>query len=253
MDNNKRDRLISLLLTLLIGGAALLTLVVCKIAPASATLPHAKDPEEQEVFFADIEYKEIQTDPTPNVDSQPAASAASEQGGADLTDQGSGESVPDLVADKTPKPEREQTAKPEKPTPPAPTKEEIEEQKRAAIREKMGRATGLKAPEQQSQGSAQQGNAATGNNRNADGLGLDGRKRLNKPDPGIKNAQGKVWIRITVNAEGAVTAARFDRSSGFGQRESEVRQACVNASLRLKYTPDPTKPTQHGVIVWNIK
>lgn len=250
---NKRDSLISLLLTLLIAVCTLAVLLLTKVAAPSVEIPHASDPDEQEIFFADIEYKEITSNPTPQVDGRPASSAASEQGGTDAADSGSGESVPDLVANAEPQPDNQQVAKPENPEPAAPTKEQIEEEKRAAIRARIGNATGLKANETQGSGRADSGTAAAGNNRNADGLGLDGRKRLNKPNPGIKNAQGRVEVRITVNAEGNVTDARFVRSSGFGARESEVRDACVRASRALKYTPDPTKPSQRGTIVWNIK
>lgn len=250
----KRDKIIALLLTLLIGIATTTSLLLIHISPAVTELPHAEDAEEQEIFFADIEYTEITVDPTPQVDGEPASAAASEQGGLDDIDSGSGESLPELVADETPQPEEQQVAKAETPEPPAPTKEEIEAEKRAAIQKKIGQTTGLKAADDgQAAGTATSGNASTGTNTTSDGLGLDGRKRTNKPDPGIKNAQGKVWVKITVNAEGTVTSAVFVKSSGFGEREAEVREACVNASRQLKYTPDSSKPTQQGTITWNIK
>lgn len=250
---SKRDKTIALALTVLIGMLMMLTLLAVHIAPASATIPNAADPDDQEIFFADIDYTEITANPTPQVDGIAASAAASQDGGTDLTDSGSGESVPDPVAATTPQPDNHQVAKPEEPKPAGPTQEEIEEQKRAAIRAKFGKTTGLQATETQAAGSSTAGNAATGNNPNSDGFGLDGRKLVSKSDPGIKNAIGRVWVRITVNSSGAVTNARFEKSSGFGSRENEVRQACVNASLRLKYSPDPAKPTQSGTICWNIK
>lgn len=250
---NKRDRLIALALTALIGGLTMLTLVAVHIAPATAALPKAADPEEQEVFFADIEYKEITSDPTPQVDGIAASAAASEDGGTDMADAGTGEAMPSPVASADPQPDNHQVAKPEPAKPAGPTKEEIEEQKRAAIREKLGRATGLKATDNQASGSSTAGNAATGDNPTSTGLGLDGRKLRNRPDPGIKNAVGKVWVKVKVNANGDVTSAVFYRSSGFGSRENEVRRACVDASRQLKYSADPTKPSQSGTICWNIK
>ncbi len=250
---NKRERIIALVLTLLSGSLLLLTLLLVHIAPAVAKLPDAPDPEEQEVFFADIDYNEITADPTPQVDGIAASAAASDDGGTDLSDSGSGESVPDLVADKTPQPETQQVVKPQEKKPAGPTKEEIEEQKRAAIRAKFGKATGLQATDNQAAGKSTDGNASTGNNPTSDGLGLDGRKLKNRPDPGIKNAIGKVWVRVTVNSDGNVTSAVFRRSSGFGSREDEVRRACVNASRQLKYSADPSKPSQSGTICWNIK
>ncbi|MDE7334701.1 MAG: hypothetical protein K2N10_00120, partial [Muribaculaceae bacterium] len=190
---------------------------------------------------------------TPQVDGNAASAAAGSDGGLDALDSGPGESVPAPVAAPPPQPDNAQVVKPEEQKPPGPTKEEIEEQKRAAIRAKFGKATGLQASDNQAAGSAESGNASTGNNPTSTGLGLDGRKLQNRPDPGVKNAQGKVWVRVTVNSQGAVTKAEFVRSSGFGTRESEVRQACLNASRQLRYSPDPKVSTQSGEICWIIK
>ena len=248
-----RDRYIALGLTLLLALLIFCGLVFTVIPPASALLPQAPNAENQEVFFADIDYKQILSDPTPQVDGNAASAAAGSDGGLDALDSGTGESVPDPVAAPAPQPDNAQVVKPEEKKPPGPTKEEIEEQKRAAIRAKFGKATGLQASDNQAAGSAESGNASTGNNPTSTGLGLDGRKLQNRPDPGVKNAQGKVWVRVTVNSQGTVTKAEFVRSSGFGTRESEVRQACLNASRQLRYSPDSKVSTQSGEICWIIK
>lgn len=250
----RRDRAIAAGATLLLALLTLTMLLLVTVGVPEARIPAAEDPEEQEIFFADIEYKEVVSDPTPQVDNQPASAAASDDGGTDLSDAGASDAAPQVVASKTPAPETQQVAKPEEQTaPPAPTKEEIEEQKRAAIRERLGRATGLKAQETQAAGAAKSGAATTGTNSRSDGLGLDGRKRLNKPDPGIKNAQGRVWVWIRVDASGAVVSASVQRSEGFGPRENEVREAILAASRALRYNEAPDKPSQSGTIVWNIK
>lgn len=249
-----RDRWIAALLTLVVAGLTLTLLVVSVIAPARVMPSAAATPEEQEVFFADIEYKEIVHNPTPQVDGEAASAAATTPGGVDLTDQGGGESAPDLVATAEPKPDGEQVARPENPKPATPTAEEKEEATRARIAARMGAATGLKARnDEQTAGHAATGNASTGNNVDATGLGLTGRKRLNNPNPGIKNARGWVKVRITVNSAGAVTAATFHSAGAFGGRDAEVRNACVAASKKLRYSPDPDKPVQKGIITWNIK
>lgn len=250
---NKRDRLTALALTLLSAALLLLTLLTVHIAPATAVLPPAPAAEEQEVFFADIDYNEITSDPTPQVDAVAASAAASIDGGVDLTDSGSSDAITDPVADQTPQPDNTQVVKPAEKKPAGPTQKEINERKSAAIYDRIGKATGLKATEQQNAGNSSAGNASAGNNPTSDGLGLDGRRLLNKPDPGIKNTTGRVWVRVTVNAEGNVTSVAFQRSSGFGAREDEVRRACIEASQRLKYSPDPSKPTQKGTICWNIR
>ena len=248
-----KDQLIALGATLLLALLIFSALVLTVLPPASAFIPNAPAEDEAEVFFADIDYTQIISDPTPQVDGKVASAAASNDGGMDLTDSGSGQTAPDPVATPEPQPDNSQVVKPEEPKPAGPTKEEIEEQKRAAIRAKLGKATGLKATDTQAAGAAESGNASTGNNPTSSGLGLDGRKLQNRPDPGIKNAQGRVWVRITVNSAGTVTNATFVRSSGFGSREAEVRAACVSASRNLRYSSDPKTPTQSGEICWIIK
>ncbi len=250
----KRDKWIAALLTLIVAGLTLTLLVVSVITPVSVMPVAAAAPEEAEVFFVDIEYTEITRNPTPQIDGKTASAAATDPGGVDITDQGGGESAPDLVAAAEPKPEGEQVARPENPKPATPTEKEKEEAARARIAARMGAATGLKTQnETQAAGHAATGAAATGNNANATGLGLNGRKRLNSPDPGIKNARGWVKVNITVNAAGAVTGASFHSASAFGGRDAEVRGACVAASKRLRYSPDPGKPVQKGIITWNIQ
>lgn len=250
----KRDKIIALALTLIIAGLTLTSLLLTVIKPAMSAPTEITPPEEAELFFADIEYNEIRSNPTPEVDGRPASAAANDPAGTDLTNQGGGESAPDLVSSPEPKPQNEKVAKPESPKPPTPTKEELEAEARAKIAERMGAATGLKAkPDDQSAGQAAQGAASTGNNPSSSGLGLSGRKRLNDPDPGIKNARGWVTVNITVDAKGSVTSATFHSASAFGGRDAEVRAACVAASKKLKYSPDADKPSQHGTITWNIK
>lgn len=248
-----KDRYIALGLTLLLALLIFCGLFFTVIPAASALLPKAADAEESEVFFADIDYEQILSDPTPQVDGEAASAATGLDGGLDQIDSGSGESVPDPVATPDPKPDNSQVAKPEEKKPPGPTKEEIEEQKRAAIRDKIGKATGLNASDNQASGGAESGNASTGNNPTSQGLGLDGRKLLNRPDPGVKNAQGWVRVRVTVNAQGVVTNVQFVSSSGFGDKEASVRQACMEASRQLRYSPDSKVGTQSGTICWNIK
>ncbi len=248
-----RDRLIALCVTALTALLLFLWLRFTVISSSMPQIPNAPQAEEAEIFFADIDYRQILSNPTPMVDGEVASAAASDDGGLDIDDAGQGETVADIVASTTPQPDNTQVVKPEEKKPAGPTKEEIEEQKRAAIRAKFGKATGLKATEEQAAGAAESGNASTGNNAQSTGLGLDGRKLRNRPDPGIKNAQGTVTVRVTVNADGHVTNASFVKSSGFGSREAEVRQACVNASRQLLYSADPTRPSQSGNITWHIK
>ena len=105
----KREQLLALLLTLLFGALTCIFLVCVKVLPASALIPPAPDAEEQELFFADIEYKEITTTPTPQVDGNPATGAAAEVSGTDLIDSGHSDDAPELVS--TSKPSEAKTVK----------------------------------------------------------------------------------------------------------------------------------------------
>lgn len=247
-----RDRLISIGLTATVALGLFLWLRLTVLSPASARLADAPK-EDAEIFFADIDYEQILSNPTQQVDGEAASAAASDDGGADLSDAGVSEAAPTVVATPRPQPESHQVAQAEEQKPSGPTQEEIDEQKRAAIRAKLGKATGLKATENQAAGTASDGAASSGNNPTSAGLGLDGRKLQNRPDPGIKNAQGSVVVRVTVNSAGVVTDAKFVKSSGFGAREAEVRAACLSASRQLRYSADSTKPSQSGNITWKIK
>lgn len=249
---NKRDKILALALTLLMGFAVVLTLVLVKVAPAPMPEQLTMNADEPEIFFTDIEYNDIVADPTPQVDGEPASAAAAPIADEAPMDRGKADDTPTPLTTTTPQPVKTSQTTERKPDP-GPTKEEIEDQKRAAIRERMGKSTGLKAQNDAATGSATAGNAAAGNNPGATGLGLDGRKRLNEPDPGIKNITGTFRVKITVNAAGEVVSAEKFASSGFGNREVEVTQACLAASKRLRYSPDDTKPRQQGIITWVIK
>lgn len=251
MNKPRREQLAALALTLLLALISTVVLLVVKVEPVQLSTADAPQAEDAEVFFADIDVHEILSDPTPQVDGLPASAAASEDGGLDMQDLGNGPDAPQPVTQSEPAPEK--TAKPAPEPDPGPTQEEINAQKAAAIRARIGKSSGLAAKTDNGSGSAEKGNAVTGHNKTSDGLGLDGRKRLNSPDPAIRNASGTVKVRITVDSSGSVTAAQVVASSGFGQREEEVRNSCLNASKALRYSPSADRPSQHGTITWVIK
>ncbi len=251
-NNKPHDRIAAALVTL---ATALLTitvlLLVKVVSPASSILPPA-DAQQQEIFFTDIEYREIPFRPTPTVDKRPANSSSAETSGTDMKDNGIADNVstPMLTAKEESPAKQDSAAAPAEV--PAIQEPDPNELIAAAIRNKVGNAMKSKADE--GQGTSSEGTAKTGNNPGKkDGLGLDGRRRLNEPKPSIKNVTGRVAVRITVNADGVVTAASVTGSTGFGTMEEEVRQACVDASKALRYSPDAAKRVQRGTITWNIQ
>ena len=254
---NKRDKLLAALLTLLFAMITVSLLMVGKVSVGPLFEPTTPDEQQQEVFFTDIvdePMEEIAQEPSPTVDNKPseASAPAEEASGTDMEDAGKGEEPPVLVSSKTPS--EAKTPKPEKTEKqpnPGPTEAEIKEQKAQAIRDKMAKSN-FKG-QGSGEGTSDNGDAKAGNNKGATGQGLDGRKCIHQTDPGIKNASGTVKVRITVNSAGNVTSATFVSSSGFGDREQEVRDACLKASRGLKYTPDPDTKSASGIVTWRIK
>lgn len=250
--DRRRDKLAAALITVIIVALTFTAMMLVRVSSATSAMPVADDADEQEIFFADIEYTDITTRPTPTVDNQPANSAAAEVSGTDLTDNAPAPeepAAPQLTTAREPSPAKQSV---DSAALAAAAQRQEQERQAAAIRSKIGAAAFGKTD--QGQGQAANGRASVGNNPGArDGLGLDGRRRLNEPRPAIRNVTGKMAVKITVDASGAVTQAMVVGSEGFGQQEEEVRRACLEASRQLRYSADAAKPTQTGTIIWNIK
>ncbi len=236
--------------------AAILIGLLLILYKVTAPEPPAKTAqEEQEVFFTDIDYdfKEIEVNPSKQVDGRPASAAAAELSGTAKQNNGTEVTPPTVVTAKSktetaavtpPAPEQPKEAQ-------APSQEEINAQKAAAIRNRMGRSTGMTKNEVGA-GNADKGSALEGQNQQGDGLGLAGRRRLNTITPAITNVRGTLKVQIRVDAAGNVTAAAVLSSSGFGEQEADVRNAVLAASRKLKYSP-AEQTSQSGTITWNIK
>ncbi len=85
----------------------------------------------------------------------------------------------------------------------------------------------------------------------ADGLNLHGRTLIASAKPTVRTVPGTVKVRITVAPDGRVIKAE---GAGGSISESAVRQSCVDASLKLKYsTVDASTGNQTGVITWTFK
>lgn len=251
--SDNRIRLIALALTLLLGVLLTLVLTLTTVAaPAPGELPDAAQ-DEEEIFFTDIEYEDITVNPTPMVDGQAAAASGADISGTELTNQGEGEEAPQLVASTEPSEAKQQAQPPVNPGPPT----DPDEERRAAIGSRTAGAFTTNPANQSGSGSGdtEQGRATTGSNPGADGLGLDGRKRLNTPQIALTNVAGTVTMEIVVDHTGKVLSATFKNTSGFGAREAEVREAVKNASMQLLYSPLPSgnTSTQRGTITWTLR
>lgn len=91
-----------------------------------------------------------------------------------------------------------------------------------------------------------------------DGIGtngsLKGRKFEGCPTPSLKVQKAvTIVVSVTVNAQGSVVAASFLRDSGAGQGNSSLRNACVNASRKAKFSAKSGAVEAKGTITWNLK
>ncbi len=252
--NAAKDRIIAALATLLICAVIIVMLCILSISITGSRVLVPEE-EEKEILFTEVEMKQIPFKPIKSANNRPAASAAAEVSGTTDHDSGSGEESAQLVSAPDPQPAKQEKPKEEEPKPVAKPEPKPDPQAEAAarIRARVGKSNLTKSDE--GSGQADKGNAPVGQSTssNADGLGMDGRQRLNAPKPSITNATGKVTVSITVNSAGHVTNATVTGTSGFGSREHEVREACLSASRQLLYSPDSNKPSQRGTIIWHIK
>ena len=252
---NKRDQILAAGITLICCALLTATLFVVKI---SSQMPEIPPMEQQEVFFADIdipELREIKARPSQQIDNTPASAPAADAGGTDAVDSGVSEAAPSLVASEEPQPENMQVANEEEPEPAGPTQEEIEEEKRTAIKNRIGSSFKNAAENSDaSGGTASTGNAKSGNNPNADGLGIAGRSLRSKPQVTFTSqnsiTNGWIEINIVVKSDGTVESAKYagKNSGNLGGDLTTLKEQAELYARRLTYSVDNTKPRQSGTI-----
>jgi TonB family protein len=72
----------------------------------------------------------------------------------------------------------------------------------------------------------------------------------NLPRPAYNvEVEGRVVIRITVNAAGAVTGAVYEQA-GSTTNHGDLVSAARTAALRARFTPDETAEVQTGTITY---
>lgn len=124
-----------------------------------------------------------------------------------------------------------------------------------------GRSTSSSAT---SQGSTENPNGNRGNESGGDGsstgtgtgeegisFSLSGRRPVGSfPRPSYEsNAQGRVVIEITVDAEGKVQTAAF-RPHGSTTQDEKLREAALRAARQAKFTPSEANAVQTGTITY---
>ncbi|MDR2882184.1 MAG: TonB family protein [Alistipes sp.] len=95
------------------------------------------------------------------------------------------------------------------------------------------------------------GSATEGGNGSSGGFSLAGRYLVgNLPRPAYNaEVEGRVVIRITVNAAGAVTGAVYEQA-GSTTNHGELVSAARVAALRARFTPDEAAEVQTGTITY---
>lgn len=97
------------------------------------------------------------------------------------------------------------------------------------------------------------GNAQSGARVGTAGHNLRGRHLLNRVTPADRNATGSVEVAITVDRSGKVTSARAVGGTPTASSNKSVRNACVDASLKLRFSASDEAPaSQSGTVVWRF-
>ncbi len=143
------------------------------------------------------------------------------------------------------------------PVPPAPTPAPARQPDRRALF--PGRTEGSGATSQGTTGGEGNQGAQDGSPGGSDseggsgssGFSLAGRYLVgNLPRPAYNvEVEGRVVIRITVNAAGAVTGAVYEQA-GSTTNHGELVSAARAAALRARFTPDETAEVQTGTITY---
>lgn len=261
MNRSRRDSIIAALLTLLIyAGIIVVCIIAClKFPPGGEPLP-LPQPEDDGILLGG-EYVMLGDAPTLAVNSpdesapdETSAEAAPEAD--DAVNAGEPAEPSPVVTSKQESPMKvKEKPKPEKS---GPTKEEIASLEKARrekeasdkIKKQMtfsGKGTG------QGKSGSPNGNSATGAASGSPGHNLAGRtiESFDKPSAQLS---GEVRIRVKVNAKGQVVSASYEGGNGPAAANSTVRQRCVNASRRSRFSVrTDSDGDQSGVITWRFK
>lgn len=64
---------------------------------------------------------------------------------------------------------------------------------------------------------------------------------------------GRIVVSVTVDSTGKVTSARYKSGSGAANASSEVRNSCVQAAMRSRFSVVEGSRPQSGTITYNIR
>lgn len=261
MNRSRRDSVIAALLTLLIyAGIIVVCFFAClKFPPGGEPLP-LPQPEDDGILLGG-EYVMLGDDPSLAVNSPEEAapdetSTEAAPEADDMVNAGESAEPAPAVTSKQESPMKvKEKPKPEKT---GPTKEEIAAREKAR-REKEAADKIKKQMTFSGKGSGQgkagspNGNSTTGAASGSPGHNLAGRtiESFDKPSAQLS---GEIRIRVKVNAKGQVVSATYEGGSGPAAANSTVRQRCVNASRRSRFSVrTDSDGDQSGVITWRFK
>lgn len=253
MDSTRKERIAAAAITAVIAVVGLIVLltVVLTFPPRDWEERHPVE-EESELLFGG-EYVMLGDIPVPSSAESVTRSDAAPDG-ADLSDAGAVAEAPAVVTSEAPS-SMEVPAKPEPPEKTGPTKEEIEQ---AEARRRVGSRMNFSSSSADNSSSggktgSPDGNAQSGAVSGQPGHNLRGRHLLNRVTPADRNATGSVEVAITVDRSGKVTSARAVGGTPTASSNKSVRNACVDASLKLRFSASDEAPaSQSGTVVWRF-
>lgn len=258
MNSTPRDRLVAVITAVALHLVVLLSFCYTYLTWPPKDMPEEPEEDSEILFVNDyINLGDMLTDRHPA--DAPEAPSAGEQISDAVDMVNSGEPA-------TPAPvktsERElpmKVAKKPAPEKKGPTKEELEAQER----ERREQASRDKIKKQMNFGGSGSGNGVSGNAEGDAVSGMiDGKAGHDLAGRTIlswganrSNKSGSIQVRVSVNAAGHVTEARYIGGTGPASGDASIRNRTVAATRQTRFSPLPEGETkiQKGVITWNFK
>lgn len=262
MNKYDKNKIIALTVTAVLHVVVMLILVFSYLHYTYE--PLEEKPHDEDITFYGGEYvmlgDVLSSSRNDRAASQPVKTEKPVSTDNDLSNSGSaGESSKNVVSSDAESPMKVEKKPVEKT---GPTKEEIEEQERIKAEEEAKRKTNSKVKNAfgksgSSDGGKEgspNGNSSTGSRTGAPGIsGLTGYTLSSWGRP-TSHVDGKVVIRVRVNARGKVISASYYEGSGTAASSMAVRKSCENAAMQSAFSvPVGTTDEAVGYITWRFE
>lgn len=243
--DNKRGRLIALIVTILVAIIVVAYLMLVSIGWDKQSLSKLSTPAEEEELYIDPELMElgeldamVQDAPSPAPQGEPEQSEIEND---EIVTPGENpkqtKSTEKLVST-----DKESTHSTEEPT----KTEKPESAISSSMKDKFSPHNGKQEGSEGTKGAGGSGSGVSGS--------VNGRSFQGCPLPSVKvNKNVTIYVSIVVDESGKVIEARFKSDKGAGAGDSALREACVKASYNARWSSKRGERRATGTLVWNLK